>query len=62
MSRCCLVSHQAMSVLQGGSLDYARDDNGAKRYQNSAALLIFMRRTTPLNPLNLLNPPNLFRT
>ena len=45
MSWCCLVSHQAMSVLQGGSLDYARDDNGAKRYQNSAALLIFMRRT-----------------
>ena len=27
-----------------------------------AALLIFMRRTTPLPyPLNLLNPPNLFR-
>ncbi len=45
MSWCCLVSHQAMSVLQGGSLDYARDDNGANSYQNSAALLIFMRRT-----------------
>ena len=45
MSWCCLVSHQAMSVLQGGSLDYARDDNGANSYQNSAAFLIFMRRT-----------------
>ena len=35
-----------LTVLQGGSLGYARDDDGAKRYQNSAALLIFMRRTT----------------
>ncbi len=35
-----------LTVLQGGSLDYARDDDGAKRYQNSAALLIFMRRST----------------
>ena len=58
MSWCCLVSHQAMSVLQGGSLDYARDDNGAKRYQNSAALLIFMRRTAIPNSsfLIFLNP------
>ena len=45
MSWCCLVSHQAMSVLQGGSLDYARDDNGANRYHISAEILIFMRRT-----------------
>ena len=41
-----------LTVLQGKSLGYARDD-GAKRYQNFAALLIFMRRTIPL--LNLLN-------
>jgi len=27
-------------------LYYARADDGAKRYQNSAALLIFRRRTT----------------
>uniref|UniRef100_UPI0040262E80 hypothetical protein n=1 Tax=Dialister sp. TaxID=1955814 RepID=UPI0040262E80 len=26
-------------------LDFARNDNGANRYQNFAALLIFMRRT-----------------
>ena len=35
------ASHVAMSVLQGGSLDYARDDDSAKRYQNSAALHYF---------------------
>ena len=35
-----------LTVLQGGSFDYARDDDSAKRYQNSAALLIFMRRFT----------------
>ena len=27
-----------LTVLQEGSLDYARDDDGAKRYQNSAVL------------------------
>ena len=36
-----------LTVLQGGSLDYARDDDGAKRYQNSAALHYFLRRTFP---------------
>uniref|UniRef100_UPI004029F1A0 hypothetical protein n=1 Tax=Dialister sp. TaxID=1955814 RepID=UPI004029F1A0 len=30
-------------------LGYARNDDGAKRYQNSAALLIVMRRTTTPN-------------
>ena len=35
-----------LTVLQERSLGYARDDDGAKRYLNSAALLIFMRRTT----------------
>ena len=40
-----------LTVLQEGSLDYARDDDGAKRYQNSAALHYFLRRTfSPLNP------------
>ena len=34
----------------------------AKRYQNSRRFHMIMRRTTPLNPLNLLNPPNLFQT
>ena len=35
-----------LTVLQGGSLDYARDDDIAKRYQTSAALHYFSRRTT----------------
>ena len=38
-----------LTVLQERSLDYARDDNGAKRYQNSAALHYFSRRTTISN-------------
>ena len=40
-----------LTVLQGGSLDYARDDDGAKRYQNSAALHYFLRRTFPAEPV-----------
>ena len=44
------------TVLQGRSLGCARDDNGAKRYQNSAALLIFMRRTIPVEPLEPIEP------
>ena len=39
-----------LTVLQGRSLGYARDD-GVKRYQNFAALLIFMRRTIPALPI-----------
>ena len=39
-----------LTVLQGRSLGYARDD-GAKRYQNFAALLIFMRYTIPVLPI-----------
>ena len=35
-----------LTVLQGRSLGYARDDDGAKRYQNSAALHYYLRRTT----------------
>ena len=35
-----------LTVLQERSLGYASDDDGAKRYQNFAALLVFMRRTT----------------
>ena len=35
------ASHVAMSVLQGGSLGCASDDDGAKRYQNFAALRSF---------------------
>ena len=45
-----------LTVLQGGSLDYARDDDGAKRYQNSAALHYFLRRTFPAEPVEPIEP------
>ena len=45
-----------LTVLQGGSLDYARDDDGAKRYQNSAALHYFLRRTFPPEPVEPIEP------
>ena len=48
---CAANIYRAMPEnLQGRFLDFARNDDGAKRYQNFAALLIFMRRATPLNP------------
>ena len=50
-----------LTVLQGGSLDYARDDDGAKRYQNSAALHYFLRRTFPAEPVEPTEPAPLFR-
>ncbi len=40
------ASHRSARKIEG----FARNDDGAKRYQNFAALLIFMRRTTTLNP------------
>ena len=52
-----------LTVLQGGSLGYARDDDGAKRYQNSAALHYFLRRTTPSEPYEPVEPaPSLLQT
>ena len=45
-----------LTVLQGGSLDYDRDDDGAKRYQNSAALHYFLRRTFPAEPVEPIEP------
>ena len=44
MSWCCLTSGDERSAIKIEG--YARNDDDAKRYQNSAALLIFMRRTT----------------
>ena len=44
-----------LTVLQGRSLGYARDD-GAKRYQNFAALLIFMRRPPFFEPPEPIEP------
>ena len=52
-----------LTVLQGGSLGYARDDDGAKRYQNSAALHYFLRRATPSEPSEPVEPaPPLLQT
>ena len=45
---CCLTCDDERSAITIEG--YARNDDSAKRYQNSAALLIFMRRTTTLNP------------
>ena len=45
------ASHQAMSVLQYRFLGYARNDDSAKRYQNSAALHYYLRRTNPFEPV-----------
>ena len=45
-----------LTVLQGESLDYARDNDGAKRYQNSAALHYFLRRTYPAEPVEPIEP------
>ena len=44
MSLCCVtrVDERSAIKIEG----YARNDDGAKRYQTFAALLIFMRRTT----------------
>ena len=41
------ASHPAMNVLQYRFLGYARNDDSAKRYQNSAALHYYLRRTNP---------------
>ena len=42
----CNSAISELTVLQGRSLGCARDDDGAKRYQNSAALHYYLRRTT----------------
>ena len=41
-------------------LGYARDDDGAKRCQNSAALSMIMRRTAPAEPSEPVEPDPLF--
>ena len=43
MSWCCLTSGNERSAIEISRL--RPSDDGAKRYQDSAALLIFMRRT-----------------
>ena len=50
------ASHQAMSVLPYRFLGYARNDDSAKRYQNSAALHYYLRRTNPFEPVEPTEP------
>ena len=45
-----------MSVLQYRFLSYARNDDSAKRYQNSAALHYYLRRTNPFEPVEPTEP------
>ena len=54
MSWCCLTSDNERSAIEISRL--RPSDDGAKRYQNSAALLIFMRRTTPVEPIEPIEP------
>jgi hypothetical protein len=45
-----------MSVLPYRFLGYARNDDGAKRYQNSAAPHYFLRCTNPFEPVEPIEP------
>ena len=54
MSWCCLTSGNERSAIEISRL--RPSDDGAKRYQNSAALLIFMRRTIPVEPIEPVEP------
>ena len=45
-----------MSVLQYRFLGYARNDDSAKRYQNSAALHYYLRCTNPFEPVEPAEP------
>ena len=45
-----------MSVLQYRFLGYARNDDSAKRYQNSAALHYYLQRTNPFEPVEPTEP------
>ena len=45
-----------MSVLQYRFLGYARNDDSAKRYQNSAVPHYFLRCTNPFEPIEPAEP------
>ena len=45
-----------MSVLQYRFLGYARNDDSAKRYQNSAALHYYLRCTNLFEPIEPAEP------
>ena len=51
MSWCSLTSGDERSAIKIEG--YARNDDSAKRYQNSAALHYYLRRTNPFEPANL---------
>ena len=56
---CCLTSGDERSAIEISRL--RPSDDGAKRYQNSAALFIFMRRTTiPHSCFLIKKPPRPF--
>ena len=55
MSWCCLTCDDERSAIKISRLTLEMTMR-AKRYQNSAALLIFMRRTSPLKPLEPIEP------
>ena len=54
MSWCCLTLGNDRSAREIDGC--ARDDDDAKRYQKSAALPNFMRRTTPVEPSEPVEP------
>ena len=54
MSWCSLTSGDERSAIKIEG--YARNDDSAKRYQNSAALLIIMRCTNTFEPVEPAEP------
>ena len=54
MSWCCLTSGDERSAIKIEG--YARNDDSAKHYQNSAALHYYLRRTNPFEPVEPTEP------
>ena len=54
MSWCSLTSGDERSAIKIEG--YARNDDSAKRYQNSAALHYYLRRTNPFEPVEPIEP------
>ena len=51
---CCLTSGNERTAIEISR--YARNSDGAKRYQNSAALHYFLRRTNHFEPVEPVEP------
>ena len=59
MSWCCLTSDDVRSAIKIEG--YARNDDAREALSKLRGASIFLcAASPPLNPLNLLNPPNLF--